>query len=139
MRKNIVYSTVMILMIFLYTSCAKKITFLNSQITPAARGFVKIKKDKNKNYAIQIQVSDLAEIERLQPPAKTYVIWLVTNEGIVNNIGKLNSTTVNFSKRLKGSFESVSSFKPTKIFITAEQDGNVQFPSSQVVLVTNNF
>ncbi len=139
MRKNIILSSVILMMAFFFTSCAKRINFLTSQVTPAARGFVKLKKDKNKNFVIQLRVSDLAEIERLQPPAKTYVIWLVTGEGVVNNIGKLNSVTTNFSNNLKGSFESVSSFRPTRIFITAEQDGNVQFPSSQVVLTTDNF
>jgi hypothetical protein len=40
---------------------------------------------------------------------------------------------------LKASFETVSSTKPTKIFLTAEDDASIQYPGSQVVISTNNF
>jgi hypothetical protein len=38
---------------------------------------------------------------------------------------------------MKASFETVSSIKPTKIFITAEVGGIVQYPDSQIVLTTD--
>jgi hypothetical protein len=43
------------------------------------------------------------------------------------------------SKQLKGSFKTVSSDKPVKIFITAEDDAAVQYPGTQVVLSTDKF
>jgi hypothetical protein len=43
------------------------------------------------------------------------------------------------SNKLKASFETVSPVKPTKIFITAEDDPGVQYPGTQVVLTTQAF
>jgi len=113
--------------------------FQTSIVVPAARGFVKVSKDNNKNYVIKIQLTDLAEVNRLTPPKKTYVVWLVTEEDITRNIGQIKSSSSMLSSKLKASFETVSSNKPTKIFITAEDDGNVQFYGSQIVLTTNKF
>ena len=47
-----------IALLFLITvlaqSCAKKITFATSSVVPAAEGSVKVKKDKNNNYNIEL-------------------------------------------------------------------------------------
>jgi hypothetical protein len=139
LTKTIILPLLAFMMLFAFDSCARKEYFLTSTVTPAARGFVKLKKDKNNNYAIQIKLSDLAEVERLQPPARTYVIWEVGTDSTTKNIGQVKSSMGAFSKNLKGYFESVSATKPTKIFITAEQDGTVQYPNDQIILTTDNF
>ena len=125
--------------LLLLTSCAHKISFQNSSVVPAARGDVKVKKDNNHNYVISISLANLAEVNRLQPPKNTYVVWMVTDDQLTKNIGQIKSSTGRFSSSLKASFKTVSSFKPSKIFITAEDDGDIQYPASQVVLSTNNF
>ena len=135
-----IYLCILTLMIIsLFSSCARKINFSESSVVPAARGYVKIKKDNNNNYAFKIQISDLAEVSRLQPPRRSYVLWMVTSEGKTKNLGRLKSSTELLSKKLEASFETVSSFKPTQIFITAEDDENVQFPGTQVILSTRIF
>jgi hypothetical protein len=127
-------------MIFSLNSCATKATFLNSAVVPAAQGTVKVKKDGNKNYVIKIQLRNLAEAKRLTPSKNTYVVWMETDDNTIKNIGQVKSSTYLLSKKLKGSFETVSSFKPSKIFLTAEDDANIQYPSySDVILTTNNF
>jgi hypothetical protein len=73
-------------------------------------------------------------VERLQPPKKAYVVWMENNEGRAKNLGQINSFHETFTKKLKASFETVSSFKPTKVFITAEVEANVEYPSSMIVL-----
>ena len=128
-----------LLLLLSLASCSKKINFLTSPVVPAARGYVKINNDKNKNYVIQIQLLELAEVQRLQPSKQTYVIWMVTEEDVSKNMGQIKSSSGMLSKQLKASFESVSPFKPTKIFITAEDDPSIQFPGTQVVLSTDKF
>jgi len=61
---------VLIAAILLFNSCSKKIAFQISPVTPAAEGFVKVKQDNNKNYAIDIELTNLAAPDRLQPPYK---------------------------------------------------------------------
>ena len=46
---------------------------------------------------------------------------------------------MNSSNNLKVSFETVSSFKPTQIFITAEDNESAQYPGDQVVISTEKF
>ncbi len=122
-----------------FTACSKKAMFQTSTVVPAAKGYVKVSKDYNKNYTIKIEITNLAEVSRLQPPNKTYVVWLVTDEDVTRNVGQIKSSTSMLSSKLKASFETVSANKPTKVFITAEDDGNVQFYSSQIVLSTDKF
>lgn len=135
--RNVSLGVLITLITAFSTSCARKMTFSTSSVVPAAQGYVKVSQDKNKNYVIKISITDLAEVERLQPQKQTYVVWLVTNEGLTKNIGQLKSSKSFLSKKLKASLKTVSSFNPAKIFITAENDPDVQSPGDQVVLSTD--
>jgi hypothetical protein len=139
LSKNILAGILAAIMLVTFDSCARKVAFLTSSVAPAARGTVKVKKDNNNNYAIQIRLSNLAEVERIQPSRRTYVVWMETGTDATKNIGQISSSTSLLSKRLKASFETVSSIKPTKIFITAEDDAGIQYPGEQVILSTDNF
>jgi hypothetical protein len=139
LKKNILPGIFAMIFIFSLFSCATSVNFLNSSVVPAARGSVKIKTDNNKNYVIQITLSDLAEASRLEPAKLTYIVWMITDRDLTKNIGQLNSSKGFMSKQLKGSFKTVSSDKPVKIFITAEDDAAVQYPGTQVVLSTDKF
>lgn len=132
--KNI-FLGVLIVMIMLPLSLdAKKIPFQQSSIAPAAEGWVKVRKDNNNNFSIKIRIKNMAEIESLDPVKKTYVVWMVTEDEITKNIGRINS-----SNSLNVSLKTKSSFQPIKIFITTEVDESSQTPSEMVVLTTGNF
>jgi len=120
-------------------SCARKTTFLTSPVVPAARGSVKVKKDNNNNYNIKIKISGLAEAKRLEPAKQVYVVWLQSDENLTKNLGQINSNSGMLSKSLKASFETVTAFKPVKIYITAEDDSNVQYPGTHIILSTTDF
>jgi hypothetical protein len=124
------------LLVSLSSSCARKMTFSTSSVVPAAEGSIKVSKDKNKNYLIKVFVTDLAGIERLQPQKQTYVVWMVTEEGLAKNLGQLNSSKSFLTKKLKASFKTVSSYNPAKILITGENDPDAQYPGELVVLST---
>jgi hypothetical protein len=135
--KKISFAVAALMMIFIFISCTKKAIFLSSAVVPAAKGTLKVKTDKNNNYVINIQIMNLAEPDRLQPPRNAYVVWMVTTENYTKNIGQINSSTSFLSKQLKASFETISSFNPSKIFITAEDDANIQNPVGLTVLSTD--
>ncbi len=131
--------TTSVMILLLAGSCARKATFRPSTQVPAAEGKVKVKRDKNRNYTIDVDVFNLTEPDRLQPPRNTYVVWMVGEDGTINNLGQIRSSSGLFSKTRKGSLETSSPSKPVKIFITSEDLANIEIPVSPPVLSTSNF
>lgn len=123
-------------LLFMFSSCAKKMVFASSSVVPAAVGSVKVKTDKNKNHSIHVKVTHLAPASKLSPPGNTYIVWMVTENSGTKNIGQLKSSGSLLSKTLKASLSTVTSFNPSSFFITAEDNGNVQYPGTQMVLST---
>ena len=117
-------------------SCSRKLTFQTSRVVPAASGSVKIKKTSNGNYNVDVKTMHLAKPENLTPPKSVYVVWMRTEDNNVRNIGMIKSSAGFLSNTLKGELQATATSKPTSIFITAEDDGNVQYPGNQVVIQT---
>jgi hypothetical protein len=137
--KNILFFVATTMILFSLSSCVTKARFLISPVVPAAQGIVKVKKDKNKNYQIKIELVNLAEPNRLQPPKNIYTVWMVNNYDEKKKLGQIKSSTRFLSKKLTASFETVTTSRPIKIFILAENDANNQYPDSQVILSTKQF
>lgn len=125
-------------LILLLNSCSRKLNFSSSTVVPAAEGSVKVKKDRNKNYSLEVNTINLAEPEKLQPPKSTYVVWIETERNGIKNLGQLKSSSGFLSKTLKASLNTVTSFKPIRFFISAEDNANIQYPGGQVVLTTSH-
>ena len=124
---------------FFITSCSKKVAFVPSLVVPAAEGYVKVKRDDNRNYLLEVRIDNLAEPRRLQPPRNVYVVWVDTEENGTQNVGQLKSSSGFFTSSLTGSLTTVTPFKPTRVFITAEERANIQKPEMQTVLITKSF
>lgn len=147
MKTNKIYRIIKSMMLLVVTaalvisisSCATTNRFEPSPIVPAAEGVVKVKKDNNNNYRITINVVNLANPQKLQSARNTYVVWMEGEDNQTKNIGQIKSSSSILSKSLKGSFESVSSVKPKKIFISAENDGGVQYPDNMNIILTTNY
>jgi len=122
-----------------FSSSAQKIAFNTSTIEPSAEGNVKVKKDKNGNYNIEMEIANLADPSKLTPAKKGYVVWLETKEKGAKNAGQIHSSSSLFSKAKKASFSTVSPDKPVRIFISAEDDIGKEQPGNVIVLTTNNF
>lgn len=125
--------------VFTFGACAKKIYFTTSAVEPAAVGKVKLRKDNNGNYIVDVSITHLASPKRLSPPKDVYVVWMETENYGMKNIGRINSRTGFLSSTLKGSLRAVTSFKPSKVFITAENEGDIRHPGTPVVLTTEGF
>lgn len=132
--KTLFLGALVILLITSLNSCTKKIYFERSSVVPAAEGSLTVSNDKNNNYVIKMQISNLADIERLEPPKNSYVVWVETDSGQARNIGRIITTN-----KLNVTFETVTAFKPRKIFITAEENETTQYPGTMLVLTTNSF
>jgi hypothetical protein len=120
------------------SSCATRAKFLSSTVVPAAQGEVKVDKDNNNNYSVKLSVENLAEPNRLAEPKNVYVVWADTDNGI-QNLGQLDVSKSFLSGKLKASLQTVTPYKPTRVFITGENTARVTYPGNYIVLNTNSF
>ena len=118
---------------FLLSSCSRKMSFATSTVVPAATGKVKIKKDNNNNYKIEVNVTNLADSKDLAPSRNIYLVWMETDNMVAKKLGQIKTSSSLFSKTRKGSFETIALTKPNVIFITAEDDEEVRYPGLQVL------
>jgi hypothetical protein len=67
----------------------------------------------------------------LQSAKPVYVGWVETSGKGAQNLGQLKTFSGIFSNTLKASMQAASPFKPTRIFITADDKANIEYPSSR--------
>ena len=137
------------IMLFGFNSCAKKTTATSStesadetRITPLIpedKGQMQVKRDASSNYVIQINIADLEAVKKLVPAKEAYVVWMIAENKQTKNLGQIEGANTWLSKKDKASFEAVTALKPTKVFITAENDAMIQKPGTQVVWSTKTF
>lgn len=120
-------------------ACSHKIGFEPSTVAPAARGNVKVDRDNNGNYSVNLDVRMLAEPERLATPKAAYLVWMDTEQNGTQPLGRLKTDDGLFSKTLKASLKTTSPYKPRRIYITGEDNATANTPSSFVVLSTTSF
>jgi len=139
MKRNFFSGILMVAMMFIIASCATSESFLNSSVVPGATGKVKVKRDKNQNYVINLEVADLAAVDKLQTSKQMYVVWMETERGNFENLGQMQTSTGFMKKQRTASLETVSSFKPIRFFITAENEKNARYPDRETILTTDTF
>lgn len=127
--KNLIISAVLM---FIITSCSTTTKFPVSSVVPAAVISAKIKQDKSNNFTISVTAKNLAAAERLSPPKKTYVVWIETRDNGVKNIGQLKGKN---DKSV--TLETLTSFDPMEIIVTAEDEGSISYPSGIEISRTN--
>jgi len=108
----------------LMTSCASTAKFPVSSTVPSADITAKKKQDKNNNYVIELTAQNLAEASRLSPPKNNYSVWIITENGVTKNIGQLNNKNAK-----KAILKTTTPFDVREIFITAEDQANLNYPS----------
>jgi hypothetical protein len=126
-------------MSYLNLSAQKKVPFNTSTVVPGAEGTVKVKKDGNGNYHIDVDIVNLADPSKLTPARKAYVVWVETEEKGAKNIGQIHPGSSMFSKTKKASISTVSPIKPIRVFVSAEDDPSTEEASTVIVLTTNSF
>lgn len=107
----------------LMSACASTANFPVSSTVPAADITATKKHDKNKNFVIEVTAINLAEASRLNPPKNNYSVWIVVENGITKNVGQL----INKNAK-KATLKTTTPFNVKEIFITAEEQGNLNYP-----------
>ena len=145
------------IMIVGFNSCSKKSssskskantnTAMNEPPAPPAplppakeeKGEMVIKRDAAGNYVIQLNIINLEAVQLMKPKKEGYVVWVVTDAMAAKNVGQIDGAKNWTDKRDNAYFEATSALKPSKIFITAENDLNTAKPGTQLVWSTKSF
>jgi hypothetical protein len=117
-------NTSLLALSFLITSCATTVKFPTSIVTPAADILAKKVVDRNGNFKISITAKNLASTDRLNPPQSVYIAWITTETEGIRSIGRLTNKNAKTA-----SIETLTPFAFTEIFITAEGQTDVSYPS----------
>ncbi len=123
---------IIVAVVLFLTSCASTIKFPVSNVTPAAVITATKKTDKNNNFKIDVKALHLSSPDRINPPKKVYVVWVVTDENGIKNIGQLTNKNAKTAKLF-----TTTPFRVAEIFITAEEQGNVSSPEGIEISRTN--
>lgn len=132
------YAILFAIVVFQSCGTITKYNFSTSRVVPAAEGSVKVNRDKNSNYNIELNVRRLAEPKNLSPAKEMYIVWMETEQNGRKNIGQLKTSSSMLSSTLTSSLKTVATYKPTGFFITAEDNANIQYPEGQTVLSTGS-
>lgn len=131
-------SLVLCLFVAGLASCSHSLNFIPSTLVPGADGKVRVSSDKNRNYAINVSVDNLADPSLLQSPKANYIVWMETTDNGTQNLGRLATSRGLFSKTMKGSLETVTPYAPVRFFITAEDKADPPYPSQAILTSENN-
>jgi len=116
---------------FIIFSCSSTKMFPVSEVVPGAHISAKISEDDHNNTKIEISADHLSNPNRLSPSKSLYVVWIVTDTGMVKNVGKLIQ-----DGRKKVKLDILTPFEVNEILITAEDDGNVTQPGKMLITST---
>ena len=111
-------------LILALSACGSVSKFPVSSVNPAANIEMRRQQDSNGNTKITITAKNMAAAERLTPPKKMYVVWVVLESSKVRNIGQLNSENAK-----KAEMKTLVPFKFTEVFITAEDQADISYPT----------
>lgn len=90
-----------------------KMNFVTSSVVPAATGEVKVNKDKNKNYVINVAVLYLADPKQLTPAKELYLVWMESSGNSVKKLGQIDRSSGLLSKPMKVEVSAIVVAKPT--------------------------
>jgi hypothetical protein len=101
---------------------------------PAAQARVKFAKTDNGNISIYLMVKYMAEPHKLQPPASVYVAWVrADQDSTPQNVG-----AIKVNGHRNGDLKTDTPLQVFELFVTAENDGQVQTPTGQRLIWTNH-
>ena len=96
---------------------------------PAATAKAHLKKEKNGNLKLKVEVYHLAKPGALTPARQVYVVWTQARGKDPQNRGALK-----VNNKLEGTFEDTVSNEDFDIFITAEDNPTAEVPSEPKLL-----
>ncbi len=111
-----------------FAACKSKTTFPVSNVVPAAEITVQQDTGDNGNTKFKITAENLASADRIHASNSVYVVWVLSENNGVQNIGQMD-----IENGAKAVLEATSPYQAREIFITAEKRGNISRPRGKEV------
>jgi hypothetical protein len=99
-------------------------------LDPGARGNIHTDKDDNGNTKVKVEVEHTATPQQLNPPHQVYMVWIQESGQPAKRVGELKVDR----DHAKGSVEGTTPAKVFDVIVTAEDQINVETPSSSELL-----
>ena len=137
--KQILFGIVLTMTVFFISSCASKSTTtttatpMTPKSTPESKSQLLVKRDANNNYVIQIDLINLAKLNKSIPTKGAYMVWMLSDNNSTTNLGIITNEMLDLSKNSKPVFEGITKLKPLKVFITEEDNAAAKKPGQNTV------
>lgn len=106
-----------------------KVQMMAGTATPGAQATITVKTGANGNTALDIKAQNLAAPDSLTPAENAYVVWIEPPDQAAQNEGQLRT-----NQKEQAELHTESAYKRFQVFITAEQNAQVQTPSGPKIL-----
>jgi len=117
-------------------SGGKDVQMMAGETNPAARCTIHLHVGDNGNTELDMKAESLAAPSALTPPKNAYVVWIQPPDGPPQNHGQIT-----IDKSEKAELKTATPYKRFKVFVTAEDQAQIQTPEGPKVLsadVTEN-
>jgi len=124
------FAPVLLLFAFVWPfSGGKDVQMLAGEANPAARGTVHLHVGDNKNTEMDLKAESMPAASALTPSRNAYIVWIQPPDSGPQNLGQITP-----DKDQKAELKTQTTYKRFKIFITAEDQAQLQSPQGPTIL-----
>ena len=110
-------------------SGGRDVKMMAGELNPAARCTIHLHMGDNGNTELDMKAESLAAPSALTPPKNAYVVWIQPPDGPPQNHGQIT-----IGKDQKAELKTATPYKRFKVFITAEDQAQLQAPEGPTIL-----
>jgi hypothetical protein len=124
------FAPALLLLAFVWPfSGGKDVRMIAGESNPAARGTVHLHVGDNKNTEVDLKVESMPAPSALTPSRNAYIVWIQPPDSGTQNLGQITP-----DKDQKAELKTATTYKRFKIFITAEDQAQMQSPAGPTIL-----
>src|SRR2546423_12001040 len=107
------------------------VKFRGTTLLPRLKGEAKVKRSGRRGTRVELNVEDLPRASELGGIYTTYVLWAISPEGQVDNLGEIKRSGSNF---IDSKIDVTTPLQTFALIVTAEPHFLMKVPSRMVVL-----
>jgi outer membrane protein OmpA-like peptidoglycan-associated protein len=107
------------------------VKFRGTTLLPRLKGEAKIKRSSRRGTRVELSIDNMPRASELGGIYTTYVVWAISPEGVVDNIGEIKRSG---NSIIDSKLEATTTLQTFALIVTAEPHFLVKIPSRMVVL-----